>query len=49
MGVDVGVGGMGVGVNVGVGWGEFWAEMSSSVAVRNVGMRVAVSRMPATR
>jgi hypothetical protein len=57
VGVGVGVGGMGVEVSVGtgvevlvgVGWGEIWAEMSSSVADRNVGIRVAVSRMPATR
>jgi hypothetical protein len=60
MGVSVGVGGMGVSVGVGtlgsgvlvfvgVGQGEIWAEMSSSVADRNVGIRVAVSRMPATR
>ena len=50
VGVDVSVGvGAGVAVFVGVGFGEVSAEMSSSVADRNVGIRVAVSRMPATR
>jgi hypothetical protein len=48
MGVDVSVG-TGVDVFVGVGWTEIWAEMSSSVADMKVGIRVSMSRMPATR